>query len=213
MGIKGILSGNPIFMVKKKDYSISAYGFMLVLVSLLGFLIENIWIIMTEGFIDNRNMNAPFLLGYGVMVLLIYFFMGTPQEVSGILRFARNWTMEGRWSLYFLTSFLIVCVTEITTGYLVEKFCRLYYWSYESIPLHITRYTSLPTSISFAFLILFFMGVLYRPVMCWLTQVDNAYLRLMSFLMVFLLVLDLASCFFYMWNHQNFYYLWKIQLL
>ena len=46
-------------------YSISAYAVMLTLVSFLGFLIENTWIVLTEGFVDNRNMNAPFLIGYG----------------------------------------------------------------------------------------------------------------------------------------------------
>ena len=48
-------------------YSISAYAVMLTLVSFLGFLIENTWIVLTEGFVDNRNMNAPFLIGYGVI--------------------------------------------------------------------------------------------------------------------------------------------------
>ena len=137
-------------------YSISAYAVMLTLVSFLGFLIENTWIVLTEGFVDNRNMNAPFLIGYGVIVLLIYRFMGTPEQLTGILQFARGWTRHGRISLYFLTSFFVVCSVEILTGYVVEKVCSLYYWSYEALPLHITRYTSLPTSVSFAFLIVFF---------------------------------------------------------
>ena len=115
-------------------YSISAYAVMLTLVSFLGFLIENTWIVLTEGFVDNRNMNAPFLIGYGVIVLLIYRFMGTPEQLTGILQFARGWTRHGRISLYFLTSFFVVCSVEILTGYVVEKVCSLYYWSYEALP-------------------------------------------------------------------------------
>lgn len=200
-------------MMKKEDYSLSAYGLMLALVSMLGFLIENIWIVITEGFIDNRNMNAPFLLGYGVMILSIDHFMGTPERPDGILRFAGSWTKEGRFGLYFLTSFLAVCGVEIITGYLVEVLCRLHYWSYETLPLHITRYTSLPTSVSFALLIVLFMGVVYTPFMRWISQADNGYLKVMSVLLVALLVFDFGSCFFYMWEHRNFYYLWKVQLL
>lgn len=200
-------------MMKKENYSLSSYGLMLALVSMLGFLIENIWIVITEGFIDNRNMNAPFLLGYGVMILSIDHFMGTPVRPDGILRFAESWTKEGRFSLYFLTSFLAVCGVEIVTGYLVEVLCRLHYWSYETLPLHITRYTSLPTSVSFALLIVFFMGVVYTPFMRCITQADNGYLKVTSMLLVLLLVFDFASCFFYMWDHRNFYYLWRVQLL
>ena len=165
-------------------YSISAYAVMLTLVSFLGFLIENTWIVLTEGFVDNRNMNAPFLIGYGVIVLLIYRFMGTPEQLTGILQFARGWTRHGRIS-----------------------------WSYEALPLHITRYTSLPTSVSFAFLIVFFMGIVYTPAMKWITRVDNRVLRVVSLLLVLLLVLDCGSCFLYMRNHRNFYYRWKIQLV
>ena len=194
-------------------YSISAYAVMLTLVSFLGFLIENTWIVLTEGFVDNRNMNAPFLIGYGVIVLLIYRFMGTPEQLTGILQFARGWTRRGRISLYFLTSFFVVCSVEILTGYVVEKVCSLYYWSYEALPLHITRYTSLPTSVSFAFLIVFFMGIVYTPAMKWITRVDNRVLRVVSLLLVLLLVLDCGSCFLYMRNHRNFYYRWKIQLV
>ena len=194
-------------------YSISAYAVMLTLVSFLGFLIENTWIVLTEGFVDNRNMNAPFLIGYGVIVLLIYRFMGTPEQLTGILQFARGWTRHGRISLYFLTSFLVVCSVEILTGYVVEKVCSLYYCSYEALPLHITRYTSLPTSVSFAFLIVFFMGIVYTPAMKWITRVDNRVLRVVSLLLVLLLVLDCGSCFLYMRNHRNFYYRWKIQLV
>lgn len=193
-------------------YSISAYAVMLTFVSLLGFLIENTWIVVTEGFVDNRNMNAPFLIGYGVVILLIYCLMGTPEQLTGVLQFGKSWSKQGRISLYFLTSFCIVCGVEILTGFVVEKACRLYYWSYETLPLHITRYTSLPTSISFALLIVFFMGIVYTPAMRWLTRVDNAVLRMFSVLLVFLLLLDCGSCFLYMKTNHNFYYRWKIQL-
>lgn len=200
-------------MRNEDNYSLSAYGLLVVLVSMLGFMIENVWIVITEGFIDNRNMNAPFLLGYGVMILSIYTFMGTPWRLKGILRFAKGWTKEGRFSLYFLASFLTVCSVEIITGYVVEMLCHLHYWSYETLPLHITRYTSLPTSVSFALLIVFFMGVIYTPFMRCITEADNGYLRIVSVLMVGLLVFDFLSCFFYMWEHREFYYLWKVQLL
>ena len=52
-----------------KTYSLPELFAMAALVSLLGFLTENTWMLIRSGFIDNRNMNLPFLLGYGLAVV------------------------------------------------------------------------------------------------------------------------------------------------
>ena len=41
---------------------------MIAIISFLGFLLENAWLAIRKGFIDNRNMFAPFLVGYGLAV-------------------------------------------------------------------------------------------------------------------------------------------------
>lgn len=47
-------------------YAIATYILMAVLVSFLGFVVEDGWLALTKGYIDNRNMHLPF---YSAMVL------------------------------------------------------------------------------------------------------------------------------------------------
>ena len=47
----------------KLTYSIPCIILMATVVSFLGFVVENVWLAFTKGYIDNRNMALPFLLG------------------------------------------------------------------------------------------------------------------------------------------------------
>ncbi len=125
-------------------------GVMILAISFLGFVVENIWLAITKGYIDNRNMTLPFLLGYGLFVVAIYFMIGTPQEVEIL----GKWRIEkdGRWFYYFMVT-VIVSAGEIALGTLVERICGFEYWNYEWIPFHLTKYTSLPTSLGFSAII------------------------------------------------------------
>ncbi len=136
-------------------YDLYELGIMAALISFLGFILENIWLALTKGYIDNRNMNLPFLLGYGLAVVALYLAFGIPSEFSFLLpEEAETWR---RVVIYFLCVMLCVSVGEILLGTATEKLCRIEYWNYSWILLHITKYTSLPTSTGFAALVTFFM--------------------------------------------------------
>ena len=68
----------------KVDYSVDTYIIASVIIFFLGFYLENIWICFRKGYIDNRNMMLPFLLGYSFALLGIYFVLGTPGHPSSI---------------------------------------------------------------------------------------------------------------------------------
>ena len=53
---------------------------MFIFVSFFGFVLENIWLAITKGYIDNRNMNLPFLFGYGLVIIGFYTLIGTPEN-------------------------------------------------------------------------------------------------------------------------------------
>lgn len=134
-----------------------------VVVSFLGFAVENLWLCVTKGYMDNRNMCLPFLMGYGMAMLGILILLGTPQRPCFL---GRALPVEGRRMrqiCYFAGSMLCVCVGEIALGKFVEVTCHFYWWDYSQIPLHITRYTSVPTSILFACAITVFMDRVLEP--------------------------------------------------
>ncbi|MBO6108785.1 MAG: putative ABC transporter permease [Eubacterium sp.] len=124
---------------------------MIILCSLLGFIVENIWNYFTNGYVDNRNMFLPFLIGYGIAILLVYVFFGVPST-SGL-------------PMYCLKVCVFTTAAEIALGYVVEWICGFRYWDYSSLPLHFTPYASIITALGFTVIIALFMNVHFTPLM------------------------------------------------
>lgn len=53
-----------------KAYSIYVWLIIIIICSFIGWIIENLWIMLRFGYFDNRNMFLPFLLGYGMAIRL-----------------------------------------------------------------------------------------------------------------------------------------------
>ncbi len=65
---------------EKKKTKLAAMSLMISLVSFLGFCTENIFMGITIGYMDNRNMHLPFLLGYGLAIIALYMMFATPKS-------------------------------------------------------------------------------------------------------------------------------------
>lgn len=193
-----------------KEYTIYAVFLMIGLVSFLGFVVENVWLSLTKGYMDNRGMNLPFLLGYGLAILFIYVVLGTPENPAAWM--GRSVSGQKAYLEYYIGAFLIVSVGEIILGKLVEKVCGFYYWDYSRLPMHITRYTSVPTSGMFAFIITFFMGKFFTPVMEHFNRIENAGAMAFSILFVIVLIVDYLFGFGYMVKNGKIYEKYKVWL-
>ena len=157
------------------DYSISSMLIMTAIISFLGFTLENIWLAARKGYMDNRNMFAPFLLGYGVAVMGFYLLLGTPQKPRTYINNLNDRIENNvgiRIAAYFTITFVCVSLGEIILGKIIEKTCHIILWDYTSIPLHITRYTSIPTSIGFTVIITVFMDCFFERIMDVLIRLD-----------------------------------------
>lgn len=193
-------------------YGIFELGIMAAIISFLGFIVENIWLAVTKGYINNRNMNAPFLLGYGLLVISLFLVLGTPEEVEKWGIFKGIQTKWQRYMLYFACSFVVVSVGEILLGTIVKKLCGIEYWNYASLPMHITKYTSVPTSIGFASMITLFMGKCFAPLMGWIGRLDSPGLRAVSTMLMAVMVVDFFYSFYQMIYMKDFYLKWQIEL-
>lgn len=191
-------------------YNVYALGIMVAVVSFLGFVVENIWLAMTKGYMNNRNMNAPFLLGYGLLILFMFFILGTPNDMILPSKIKKKLSKRAEILLYFVCAFVLVCVSEIALGTIVEKICHIEYWNYSNLPMHITKYTSVPTSLAFASLITVFMGVIFTPLMNNIMRVDIKYLKIISTVLVVIMTADFISSFYKMIKKKSFLLLWQI---
>lgn len=202
-------------MKGKKDvskYNLYALGLMAAVISFIGFVVENAWLAVTKGYINNRNMNAPFLLGYGMLVLVMYFMFGTPNEMTLPHNMRRNMSRNKSYAIYFICAILFVCIGEIILGAIVEKLCGIEYWNYSAIPLHITKYTSIPTSAAFASLITLFMGKCFEPILSVILKMDYRLMKVISVALVVIMLADFTVSFGIMIKEKNFYLKWKIVL-
>ncbi len=193
----------------KKATSLSM---IVVIVSFLGFCVENVSRICSKGILDNRNMHLPFLLGYGLAIVALFAIFGTPQKPRF---FRRSMTFSRSWmgvAYYFAAASLCVMVGEIALGEFVEKTAGIIWWDYTNIPLHITRYTSIPTTLCFATLITVFMGCFFMPLYDFLIRKASVGLAILTFTLLAALTVDFLVSAAAMYRTGELLSIWQVDL-
>ncbi len=186
-------------------------GLFIALISFMGFWVENIWIAVTKGYIDNRNFRLPFLLGYGLFVVGFTLCFETPDNVQ---LFGIKTNITGIYSriLYFISAFAVICAGEHILGKFVEKLCGFAYWDYDNVPLKLSKYTSIPTSIAFAFMVTFFMDYYARPIAEFFMRIDIGIAKGLSIIILLILSIDFIFSFSKMIRTRRLNELWRVDL-
>ena len=187
-----------------------AFSMVITLISFLGFCVEDLWLSVTKGYMDNRNMIFPFLLGYGLAMGAIYLLFGTPDRMTFLGRELHVKNDKIMSLLYFLAVFLCVSAGEILVGKTVELTCHFCWWDYSWIPLHITRYTSVPTSLGFAALIYLFMDKLFVPIYRYFLSWDQKVLKIAATVLMTVMAGDFLRSGVLMLVHQTTQKRWVI---
>lgn len=169
-------------------------GIVIAIISLMGYLLENTWLAVTKGYIDNRNMNLPFLFGYGLLVVGMYYLFGTPDEMMFFRIPLKVPPAVGR-ILYFILAAVIVSVCEVALGTAMEKICGIEYWNYTWIPLHITKYTSVPTSVGFSLLITVFMDKYFMNILLKVAEFPEKPSFHIGLVLVLIMLNDMLICY------------------
>ena len=192
---------------------VKKYALILVVitVSFFGFCIENIFMSFRWGHMDNRNSVLPFILGYGLSMLGIYLLFGTPLSPKF---FTNPLALNGelaRGIYYFAIAFLCVSIGEIVIGQITEWVCGVVWWNYSTIPLHLTKYTSVPTSIGFALIITIFMKYGFYPLWSLFSKMKYQTLVFISISLLIVITLDTLNSMLYMLSHRSMLNLWRVE--
>ena len=193
-------------------FHLSDWSWAIVVTSFIGFAVEDIWLLITKGYANNRNMFLPFLLGYGLACFGVWLLFGTPADRRGLIRIKDGGNMRRRVLGYILMVFVFVCIAEIILGCSVERSCGFYYWNYENLPLHITRYTSVFTSLGFSSIIALFMQYVFGPLMAFVRRFDSKPFRIAGIIMLALLVADYLASFGYMIINKDYHIVWWVSI-
>jgi len=191
------------------NYELGSVLIMTAFISFLGFLLENIWLTARKGYMDNRNMHAPFLLGYGIAVMGFYFVLGTPSNLR-IFGTPSESGPGAKFASYCILTFVLVSVGEIILGKIIEKVCHIVLWDYTKIPMHITRYTSVPTSIGFTVVIVTFMDCFFERIMNALSQTEPVRTLIFGVILMTVMVLDFLYSAVKMISNHKMVITWEI---
>ncbi len=192
-----------------KTVNIMALFMIIALISFLGFVVENLWLSVTKGYMDNRNMIFPFLIGYGLAVIAIYFLFGTPEKVYFFGKLLNINSRILSYIIYFLLVMVCISVGEIVLGTVVEKTCHFYWWDYSKLPLHITRYTCIPISAAFTTFIVLFMGKAFIPIYNWFLSWNKMVLSVVSIVLMTIMVIDYVYSVYYMYTKKQMQKRWQ----
>lgn len=191
---------------------ITPYIIVIVAVSILGFVTENIWIGMRFGYFDNRGMMLPGLLGYGMAMVGMFLILGTP-DAPQFLWYKLSFEKRGYGVIYYIVmAAVLVSIGEIILGNLVERFCQIEWWNYQTLPLHIGKYTSVFTSLSFGMLITIFMDFIFPEIFRWSLSVNSISVSIAVTGMLALLIADFIYAAKYMIQNKKINKIWKVDM-
>lgn len=176
---------------------------MIVVMSFLGFCFEDLWMLIRYSVLDNRHMYLPFLLGYGVFVVVLYYLIGTPRnlchnDIVSVL-------------LYFFTCFILVSVGEYLLGTILEKTGGFSYWNYTKIPYHLSKYTSVPTSFGFSLAITLFMEYVFVPLYNKVSKCASKMPLFIVILLAIILFTDFVLSFIKMYQNHGKHIIWRLK--
>ena len=201
-----------LVITKEKEYRKIDWCWMIILISFVGFLVENIWNILTSGQIDNRNMHLPFILGYGLAILGVYLLFGLPTDNKGLISLTNSSSTAFHYVAYILLVTVFICISEIIIGYGVQYFSGVYYWDFSDVPLHITRYTSILTSVAYSITITLFMNYLFDSIMTWFSSFDDKAYKYVGIILIILLTIDLIVSYGTMIANNTHNLIWCIYM-
>lgn len=150
-------------------YDVRYFFIGMIVFSFFGFCAENIGRMTVQHIFDCRHQLLPFLFAYGIALLAVYVLIGTPDD----LRFfnIRIFKEKNRRNkilshiIYFSVIFVFILGGEIGVGMIYEKCAGVILWDYSDIPTHITRYTSIITTVLYGGGVYLLMAFAFRPMM------------------------------------------------
>lgn len=198
--------------MKNENYDVYEIFLMIAIISFLGFCLENFWLFFNKGYVDNRSMALPFLLGYGLSIAAFYYLLGTPKNYTWSLLNEKLNSEFAKYFFYFIVSFFAISIGEILLGTFIEKTFGFSYWSYIQIPLHVTKYTSVPTSLCFALIVTSFMSSGFGYLMNAIEKLPPSLCKYLGSSLIVLLLTDFVVSFHKMYKLHSLYRLWRFEI-
>ena len=166
--------------MEKKEYrskvkaDLPYLGILGIIAAFIGWIVENIFRVITVSKFDCRFHLLPFISPYGLAVFAIYLVIGDSNNISffGHELFKNKTKKSIVWSN--VITFLIICLAvffgELVVGNLWDVLFDVKLWNYSKQPFHVTRYAGLLTSLSFGVGVYLLQKVIMYPALNFLKK-------------------------------------------
>lgn len=197
------------------DYTIADLWLASLVFANIGYWVENLFRLFSKGILDSRNQVLPFLFCYSIAMWALYFALGTPKKarIFNHKIISDDSIKSQRLSVlcYFLISFFFIFFGEIVVGTMFEKISGIQLWNYSGIPLHMTQYTSVPTTIALSTGVIVLMEYFFTPLMNAIHKLKKKTVLKIDYILGGLIIID----WLYMMISINFFKVspnyWSIQ--
>ncbi|MGN0524338.1 MAG: hypothetical protein ACI4S3_02425 [Candidatus Gastranaerophilaceae bacterium] len=197
------------------DYTIADLWLASLVFANIGYWVENLFRLFSKGILDSRNQVLPFLFCYSIAMWALYFALGTPKKarIFNHRIISDDSIKSQRLSVlcYFLISFFFIFFGEIVVGTMFEKISGIQLWNYSGIPLHMTQYTSVPTTIALSTGVIVLMEYFFTPLMNAIHKLKKKTVLKIDYILGGLIIID----WLYMMISINFFKVspnyWSIQ--
>lgn len=111
--------------------------------SILGFLLENMMCIITRREFNSGISKGPYtplyFFGFLVILFIKYLLKDIDNNVLKVI-------------LFFILSFILLSILELSCGLLIEKIFHTSWWDYREFKLHIGKYIAVEVSLVWSLL-------------------------------------------------------------
>lgn len=175
--------------VKEEKYGISRLFILTMLLSLLGWAFETVYVYLAYGRWTNRGfLSLPLCPIYGCSIIFTYLLLGTPDNC----RIQR--VSEVKWGIffYFYACFFIPTLMELWIGLFFDKVFHLRLWNYSYERYNFSGYICLKNSIIWTVLLFFFMKFLFSPLKRGIGKLSRVHSSLLSVGLAIVILFDFS---------------------
>ena len=141
-----------------------------IAVAHLGWIVENVFKLIVSGWCDSRFHFLPFISPYASLPLAFHIALGSPDDVrlfgwKIFKKRTRKTVILSNILSYFLMS-LFVFLGELAVGNLWDALFGVSLWNYKNLPLNVTQYTSIFTTLGFGLFAYIIFKFIYKRKKC-----------------------------------------------
>lgn len=184
-----VVNPNKIISIKRFDeldedknkVTFENMVFIFFICSVIGFIVETIFIYITYGKLTNRGMTyGPYCTIYGIGGLILYLFFHKIRPIKRNIPYT------------FIATAIVMGIFELVSGLILKHVFNIEMWNYDKEFLPILHYTSVPVMIGWGILATTYVYFIQPLLLKIISYVPKNITKKIAFILLFVYIVDLG---------------------